>query len=136
MIVYNLPAGKLKVFTLTGTIDVLFLDLLPDEGTFWKVIAARMRTDDAVARNVYFEFYNGTTHVPVADPVNLVAGFPRYLNFTIDPLLGVIVPGVLRGDVWITHNTYLRVVIAVLTAGKKLFIDACVEEVVGLEARA
>lgn len=133
MIAYNLPAGKLKVFTITGTNNILFLALRPDQGTRWRVISARARTDEGASGHVgAWEFDDGSTQVPISEVKGYGAAVAVYFHVLNSA-------GVLTNSIpacpWISYRVYLNFRANAIDAGKKIFIDAVVEEVVGLEAR-
>lgn len=133
MITYQLPPGKLRLMTITGTNDILFLALRPDEGTFWKVISARARTDEPASGHVgAWEFGDDTLLIPISATAGLGAAVCVYL-YTFN-VAGILIQSLMEPP-WITHSAYLQFRVNAIDAGKKLFIDAIVEQVVGFEAR-
>lgn len=123
-VVATFRAGKLKLVDLEGVATGQALDIRPDEGFVWEVLAAWGWHDDAAAKNLAWQFHDGTDTIETPSSNNTAANAKLYLY--VDQAAQD-APSFYQ--VQISNRVYMRFTAnVVLAAGKKLYFQALVME--------
>jgi len=121
----TMPCGRLKVVQNSGAATVTTVDLRPEDGYIWAILDAWALHDDATARTMGWQYFDGTTTITKETTTSAKSAAARnYLTSMTNNQYG----GSLSGLPQLSYDVYAQATIAALAAGKILTVEALVLE--------